>query len=274
MIEVKILKEISLVAVDLDGTLLTSEGLLAPRGGGLLKQAAQRGVRVVLSTTRNPDTVQSLCRLLEISDPIICTNGAQVFGSPDGPVWAYYSIPQEAALAITQLADTHGWELSTTVGSMTYWRQRPGQTLGAIAPNITIVATNSAAIIDEPVRVLANQLEAIDSIKSLCQSQLSGQCYAETYYKPNGLVHSLGIFPLQANKGTALALVLERLCIESERVMAIGDNPNDLSMFPYARISVAMANAPNEVKEKATVVAPSNDDEGVAWALETFAFGQ
>ena len=258
--------EISLVAVDLDGTLLTSAGTMAAEGGRLLRQAAKDGVRVVLATTRNPERVQPVCRSLEISDPLICTNGAQVWGSPDGPVWACHTIPREVALAIARLADAHGWELSTTVGSMTYWRQRPGQALGPLVPHVTVVATNSDAISGDPVRILASQPEAIEEIRPFCQ-QFAGQCYTETYYGPHGQVHSLGVFALQANKGTALALVLDRLGIGRERVMTIGDNPNDLPMFSHARISVAMANAPDEVKQKATVAAPSNDEEGVAWAL-------
>jgi hydroxymethylpyrimidine pyrophosphatase-like HAD family hydrolase len=51
--------------------------------------------------------------------------------------------------------------------------------------------------------------------------------------------------------------------------VAIGDNPNDLPMFAYASISVAMGNAPDEVKRGATVVASTNDEEEVAWALRT-----
>jgi len=261
--------EISLVAVDLDGTLLTSAGTLAAEGARLLRQAARDGVRVVLATTRNPDRVQPVCRSLEINDPLICTNGAQVWGSPDGPVWACHAIPQEVALAIAQLADAQGWELSTTVGPTTYWRQRPDQALGPITPHVMVVATNSDAIIGDPVRILASQPEAIEGIRPFCQ-QFAGRCYTETYYGPHGQVHSLGIFALQANKGAALALVLDRLSLGWERAMAIGDNPNDLPMFPHARISVAMANAPGEVKQKATVVAPSNDEEGVAWALQMF----
>jgi hydroxymethylpyrimidine pyrophosphatase-like HAD family hydrolase len=69
------MKEISLVAVDLDGTLLTSERVLAPRGAKRIKQAYQSGVHVVLSTTRNPTSVQAFCRQLGIHDPAICTNG-------------------------------------------------------------------------------------------------------------------------------------------------------------------------------------------------------
>ena len=54
-----------------------------------------------------------------------------------------------------------------------------------------------------------------------------------------------------------------------EHVLVIGDNLNDLPMFPYASVCVAMGNAPEAVKQKASMIAPSNDDEGVAWVLET-----
>jgi Cof subfamily protein (haloacid dehalogenase superfamily) len=260
------MNEKSLVAIDLDGTLLTSDGTLAPLGTDMLNRAAEKGIRVVLSTTRNPDYVLPICRMLGISDPIICTNGAQVWGSPDGPVWANHTIPLEAALSIARLADAYNWELSTTIGSMTYLRRRPGQMLGPFAPNKTVVATNSNAITAEPVRILVWQPEAIEGIRSLCR-KFTDECYSETYLNPDESVHSLGVFPLQADKGKGLALVLERLEIDREKVVAIGDNPNDLPMFRVARVSVAMGNAPTEVKRKATFVAPSNDDEGVAWAM-------
>lgn len=109
-------RDIQLIATDLDGTLLTSEKALAPEGGRLLKEAAKAGKYVVLATTRNPDAVHPHCQSLELNDPIICSNGAQVWGSPDGPVWSHHPIPHETALKIAHLADGQGWELSTTVG--------------------------------------------------------------------------------------------------------------------------------------------------------------
>ncbi len=144
-----------MVAIDLDGTLLTSEKLVAPEGARLIKQAVQSGIHVVLATTRNPHTVQSFCRLLGISTLMICTNGAQVWGSPAGPVWAHHFLPPEIALAIAQLADRHDWELSITVGSMTYWRQRPGQALWPIGPNRLVVVRNADAVTGDVVRILA-----------------------------------------------------------------------------------------------------------------------
>ena len=259
--------ETKLVAIDLDGTLLTSGGTLAPEGARLLKQAAQDGVHVVLATTRNPDSVQRFCHSLEVDDPIIWSNGAQVWGSPDGPVWAYHAIPREVALAIAQLADRCNWELSTTVGSTTYWRQRSDQALGPINANTTVVASNSDAIVGDPVRILTWHPQAIVQVQSLCRSRFAHACYTVTYHRPDGGMHSLGVFALGADKGTALALVLDRLGVEPEEAMAVGDNGNDLPMFACVGCSVAMSNAPDEVKERAKVVAPGNDQEGVAWAL-------
>jgi hydroxymethylpyrimidine pyrophosphatase-like HAD family hydrolase len=56
--------------------------------------------------------------------------------------------------------------------------------------------------------------------------------------------------------------------------VVIGDNLNDLPMFPYARVRVAMGNAPEAVKQQALMIAPSNDEEGVAWVLEAVGLAQ
>jgi len=105
----------------------------------------------------------------------------------------------------------------------------------------------------------------------LCQSEYPDRCRVETYHaKPNGEITSLGIFGREANKGSALGLVLRRLKVDRSQVMAIGDDFNDLPLFSHARIKIAMGNAQAELKSQATAVAPSNDDEGVAWALKQF----
>ncbi|MFO8036369.1 MAG: HAD hydrolase family protein [Anaerolineales bacterium] len=74
------MRNIQLITVDLDGTLLTSEKVLAPGGTRSLKAAAEDGIHIILASTRNPHFVQKYCRTLEIHDPIICSNGAQIWG--------------------------------------------------------------------------------------------------------------------------------------------------------------------------------------------------
>jgi len=85
-------------------------------------------------------------------------------------------------------------------------------------------------------------------------------------------LHSLGIFAWGSDKGSALAFVLAKLGISTHQVMAIGDNRNDLPMFDLAEVKVAMGNATDEIKQAATIIAPSNEDEGVAWVLGNYVF--
>lgn len=278
--------KIRLISVDLDGTLLRSDGTPAPEGVRRLQTAARAGVRVVINTTRNADGVRSICEAWGFSDPIICTNGAQILASPGGPEWASYTIPMAVARSIARLADRNDWEVSTSVGGQTFFRQRPGQLLGPVeyAPDsgnegrqrrtrLVIVPTNEEALVAEPKRMILHEPEAIAAVQDLTALR-SHECRTETYYEPDGRLHSLCIFPLRADKGTALRLVAGKLDIPLRQVLAVGDNPNDVPMFAVAGASVAMGNAPPEVKKAASVVGPVNDDEGVAWAVQRFVLGE
>ena len=263
--------KIELVAIDLDGTLLTSDKELSPKNIAAIKTCSELGVRIVIASARNPDVVRDFSEKLGVQNPMICSNGAQVWASPTGPVWAYYPLSQEVALTIAQVADENGWLLSTTIGDMTYWRQLDdNQALGLYQENITILKTNVEAITDAPIRMFAFQPTAINALYELCQAQFADECEAYIFYKADGQIQSMGIVAKQATKGAALALVSERLGIRPQNVMAIGDNLNDLSMLEFAGVSVAMGNGLADVKAMATAVAPDNNNNGVAWALEQF----
>jgi hypothetical protein len=171
------------------------------------------------------------------------------------------------ALVIAQVADTQNWDLSITIDSLRYRRARPGEALGPHGPNQILVPTNVAAIVGEPGRILVQQPEAIVPLRALCQARFAQACHTETYEAADGSARELGIFARQADKGTALAYVLARLAVRREQVVVIGDNRNDLPMFAYARVRVAMGNAPETVKQHASLIAPSHEEEGVAWAL-------
>ncbi|MEM6757825.1 MAG: HAD hydrolase family protein, partial [Planctomycetota bacterium] len=79
--------------------------------------------------------------------------------------------------------------------------------------------------------------------------------------------HLTQIASYQADKGRALAYLCKKYRIEPQHTMAIGDGPNDIGMLKFAGLGVAMGNAFDEVKAAADVVAPSNDDDGVADTL-------
>jgi HAD superfamily hydrolase (TIGR01484 family) len=260
-------RKIRLVALDLDGTLLTSEGKLPPKGSALLTHAAANGLHVILATTRRYESTLRFHQELGLSSPLICGNGAQVWATTAGPLWAEHTIAEEAARAIAHFADEQDWELGVTFQEMGYFRQRPNQSLGLYSPGVTIVASNCDAIVGAPLRILAWHPQAIEAIGAFCRTSLHQHCSVEVYANSEGVPQSLGIFAPLANKGTALTLVMERLGVAREEVVTMGDNFNDLPMFACGITSVAMGNAPQAIKQRARLVAPSNDDEGVAWAL-------
>jgi hydroxymethylpyrimidine pyrophosphatase-like HAD family hydrolase len=117
------------------------------------------------------------------------------------------------------------------------------------------------------LRILTWDEAAIDEIVALCHSSLGDRCSFEIYMNADGTRESLGIFAPPANKGSALNLVMAQLGIAREQVVTMGDNFNDVPMFACSATSVAMANGPVAVRQRATLVAPSNDEEGIAWAL-------
>ena len=259
---------IRLVAIDLDGTLLTGAKQLPPRGSQRIKQAWDQGIHIIISTTRNYDYVQKICAALAIDDPVICSNGAIIYSGMDGKLWRKHSIPIEIAKQICRMADENDWELVTSVENTTYYKQRPGQALGRLAENIEVVKTNQEAMVGPPHRILVWQMAAIQKLEAVCQENFSGACHIEMFYKPDSKLELMGIFACGADKGSALKFVLEKLSIDPNKMMAIGDNANDLAMFGTSGVSVAMGNAPLDIQQAANFVAPSNEDEGVAWALE------
>jgi len=117
--------------------------------------------------------------------------------------------------------------------------------------------------------MLLHDPAAIAAVQDL-SAQFPEACRAETYCEPDGRLHSLCILPRDADKGTALRFVAGKLEIPLGKALAIGDNPNDLPMFAVAGASVAMGNAPPDVRAAATVVGPPNDEEGVAWAVRRY----
>src|SRR5215218_9967428 len=121
--------DIRLVALDLDGTLLTSMGELPALGAALLAEAAAKGLHVILATTRHYASTLRVYKALGLDSPLICGNGAQVWANGYGPLWAEHCIAEETARSIADLADQEGWELAITVGEMIYCRKRPNQPL-------------------------------------------------------------------------------------------------------------------------------------------------
>ena len=265
--------EIKLIAIDLDGTLLSRNKTISMANKAAVRAASAAGIPVVLATARQYLSASIYALQLGLETPFICANGAQAFASAAGPKWWERTVPMPVARRVCEVADEHGWELSTLIGQTTYFRQRPGQALGTLMPGVEVVARNSDALLQEPVRMFTWIPEAATTLTALCAQEFPEICDTVTLYEPDGSLDCMGMFAPDANKGAALQFVLDKVDIAPENVMAIGDNNNDLSMLSLAGLSVAMGNGTPQAKAHADVIAPSNDEAGVAWAIEHFALG-
>lgn len=264
---------VKLIAIDLDDTLLRSDGSICPESAARLREAHQEGVCVVIATSRPLYFVRRVTADLGITDnPVICADGALIMSHPSGEIWQEHTIPHDIATAITSHADENNGELTMVVKGKTFYRQRPGQKIGMMEEGRYVVQSNQAMIEDgDPIRLLIHDSETIRDVASYIEERgYTSQVTIQYYYDLDGEIRSMGVFLQSASKGNALAYVCNRLGISLEETLAIGDGNNDISMFKVAGISVAMGNALEDIKQQADFITASNDACGVAEAIQKY----
>ena len=261
---------IRLIALDLDGTLLGPNNRVSEQDSDAVIAARDQGIYVVLNTARWYGIAQRTAGRLELKAPMICMSGAHVKEPDDGKELLHLKIPTEIAREISTLCDENGYETYTTVDGVTYMRTPlAAQIDPARLPNdmklaqthieyITVPATGFVVFGEEAVNALLGSI---------------GEKYADLLAFPVGTGEQkyVTITGGPADKGKALRLVCEYLEVPLEEAMAVGDAEPDLDMFEVAATGVAMGNAVDRVKERADAVAPSNTENGVAWAIQEFA---
>lgn len=264
------LPKIHLVAIDLDGTLLTDTKQVAQKTVNALKQVANNGVKVVIASARPPRSVRHIYSLLGLDTWQINYNGAVIWDQPSAK--AVFHRPMAGALVhkIIDNARDLFEQVQVTCEIMDKWHtDRIDDTLttetgklfkpDVIAPLDTFLhqPITKLLLLAEPKLIF--RLEAM---------------LAEKYPTQVSMVrtddHMIQIMDHRVSKAIALDKVARHYHIRHANIMAIGDAPNDIGMLQLAGIAVAMDNAHRSAKEVAHWIAPSNNDHGVHAALVKF----
>ena len=259
-----------LVALDLDGTLLNSALKLSEGNAEALREALDDGVQVVLATSRWYGLALRTAVRLGIETPLICSNGAIVRRPSDGSELLHLYLEEEIAREVVALADERAWETYTTIGEATYMRMRPGIIPEKLPAGLR-VADRQAEHLSEgrPTSVLVFGEGALDEITSRFLALYGDRCRF-SINRPANSPHYVVLTHPEAEKAKALELVCGEMGIAPEETLAMGDSESDLGMLSLAGLGVAMGNSPDAVKGGALHIAPSNDADGVAWALRKF----
>lgn len=252
---------IKLIASDLDGTLLGSQGNLSARNAAALQAAQAAGLTVVLVTGRPVRMVLPLAQQLGLHGHVICTNGAATHRLPGGEGEDRVGIaPHVLQAAIPRLRQAiPGVAFALEYGDRVI-RERSLRDDADSVPDILSVLDDHQVPLKLIVRGAGLDTHALNArINALCAGQLEASSSGASFSE----VAAHGV-----NKGYALARLCGLLGLEGGQCLVFGDAHNDLPMFAWAGASVAMNNAVQGVQRAAGEVTLSNDEDGVAVVIE------
>lgn len=267
-----------LIAIDIDGTLLDSHNTVPTTLFPLLREVEARGTGVTLISGRPALTVEPLMRDLGLTLPYVSSGGAHIGNLETRESIAAFTLQREETQALAAIGREFGAALVAMEAYRLFYEGDPlkfrlaHETIDITLSSKVKIHTNVQPV-EDVLQASPTPLKFTISDRSEVLAQVEERLRASrlpiyfTYSSPVYLEST----NVQANKGTALTRLARHLNIPLERVLAIGDSPNDLSMFEVAGCAVAMGNAAPHVKSAAQLIAPSNDEDGVAWVLRELA---
>jgi Cof subfamily protein (haloacid dehalogenase superfamily) len=256
---------LKLVATDLDGTLLHTDGTVTDRTRAALTAVEELGVTVVFVTGRPVRWMGELWQHVGDHGLAICSNGGIVYDVPARVVRSTRPIPAATGLKVAGLlrdaipGTTFALEKATGFAKEPTFRERH-----PLPPDME-VGPLDAVFDDSTVKILARHDDRDPEEFWAETERLVGHLVTTTWSSLGALVE---ISAAGVTKASTLALLCEELGVAHDEVVAFGDMPNDLAMLAWAGTSYAMANAHPSVLELAARQAPANEDDGVAAVLE------
>ena len=246
---------ISVVAVDLDETLLRNDGGVSPRTLAALAAWEATGQRLVIATGRPPRSARKIPEALRHL-PCVCYNGAAIY--QDSISFYRRTIPAADTWQIVAglLTAMPGSRVGVEIDDALYVNQ-PSERWGHIfTPDLLGMAPRPAAKIIMSLHDYQQAVSTTAFLPSTAQVLLSKK-YDLAQIMPNG-----------SSKATALHYLIDSWGVAMSQVAAFGDDVNDVEMVQAAGLGVAMDNAVDEVKAVADRITASNDRDGVALVVE------
>lgn len=282
---------IKLLALDLDGTLLNSQGTVPDENRAAIRAAEEKGVLVTIATGRRYRDALPVGTDLQLNAPLICHNGALLKYAAGLETVAFSLIPTSTAMEILRVgkgfggdallsADPHGKGtlFYDTVSDDNIPLQkylRWSQTVhGDEAEEAVHHVDRLEDIVDsqEIIHIsFSGSCESMYSMQRVLEEELNGMATILATIYPTRDFTLIDILPPDASKGVGVEKLAVLNDLAREEVMVIGDNFNDLEMLEFAGTSVVMGNAEPGLLERGDFYTTlSNDENGVAAAIREF----
>ena len=265
---------IKLVAIDIDGTLLNDQHEVTDEVKTALHAAKEKGVKVVLCTGRPIGGVKQYLEALNLTqdgDYVIAYNGALVQNAHTKEVVSELTLEYKDLQTVYEISKELGSPMHYFDSANLYSPNRRISEYTVLESYLTTVPLSYMSVEEAPKDIVIPKMMFIDEPKKLDEiiAQIPEKM-KEEYMLVKSAPFFLEILNPNVSKGNAVKLLSETLGIKQEEVMAIGDNGNDVTMVSYAGCGVAMENAIPELKDVADHITASNNDHGVAKAIDQF----
>lgn len=258
---------IRVVATDLDGTIVRSDGTISKRTVKALARVEEAGAALVLVTGRPPRWIAPVAEVTGHRGTVICSNGALVYDLHDERIVESFLIPPATLVevigilhdAIPELAFAveTGIDVHRTDGYRSGWASDPDPEAGLCTLEELVTYDAAKLLARHPTLDADALLERAGGLVS--------HLVETTHSNGHGLIEmaALGI-----SKATTLARFTAELGVDADDVVAFGDMPNDLPMLAWAGTAYAVANAHPLVLQAVARTTGTNDNDGVAAVLE------
>ncbi len=265
--------ECKLIAVDIDGTLLNHEKKLLPQVKQSLKRAEEKGIQIALVSGRMPSGVEVIEKRLGIDCIKVCNAGTYILKGGDciGAEYMPNSVLRGISERIAEKNNLPLWIFKDKEWFVTGMDEFIRKEIGYVSYRPELVNAQKLADQWDQSGQKPNKLLVADAPGKIdeFQRELESWAWPEIDMARSADVF-LEIFPKGVSKGKALNTICRELGISSSQVIAFGDHELDIPLIEAAGIGVAMGNAIPTLKEKADFVTKTNDEAGIAFALEHF----
>lgn len=272
-------RDIRMIGLDLDGTLLDSNKVFTDYSRRIIAETLEQGVIVLPATGRPVSGLPKEVMEFPGIRYALTSNGARVLDLQEGRVLYERLISYEAGGKLLEILQKYDALLEIYYEGIGYANEQDLKVVERYMPSAPMVRyiLNTRRPVESVYRMYHTEQRPVDKVQALFISQEDKRAaFAEVREKVpeitvcGALHNNLEANAKEARKGIALIKLGELLGISREEIMACGDGSNDIEMVKEAGFGVAMSNAIDEVKEAADYVTLSNDEDGVAKAIEEY----
>ena len=256
------------IAIDSDGTLRRDDGNISEETKKIIQQLKKEGHYLVLCTARPRYHSIEVSKISSMSEFIISSNGSEIYNYKKNETLFSSFLPKESCLQLYHLAKKYEVRIGFSVSNIEYITKYT-----RVKEQVLLDDSNIHSVLEKNIKqvIMIGNQNTIMEIFNIVSIKYKMNAIPPSEHDEKSTFFI--IIADNTSKGHAVIQLSKHFNIPIENVIAIGNDENDISMLEMSGLGVAVENAKESVKKKASLIIPSNNDDGVYQYLKTLSNG-